>query len=120
MGRQFKFYQHPRCSTCKKAAAFLDSLEIDYKAIDITAKTPTLAELKKAFAALKNMRKLFNTSGERYRELGLKDAFADLSEEKAFQLLMSDGMLIKRPFLIGDGIALMGFQEPIWEKVLSS
>ena len=113
-----KFYTHPRCTTCKKAEAFLKAHDIDYKVIDITEKTPSTAELKKMLSEIGEIRKLFNTSGQRYRELALKDKIPSMTNEEALKLLASDGMLIKRPFLIGDGVAFVGFREPQWEELL--
>ncbi|WP_421448656.1 arsenate reductase family protein [Streptococcus suis] len=98
------FYEYPKCSTCRAAKAELKSLGLEFEAIDIKS-TPPSAEVLKAWmeATGLELKKYFNTSGNSYRELGLKDKFDSLSLEQALNLLANDGMLIKRPLLIQDG-----------------
>ncbi|MCL4881587.1 arsenate reductase family protein [Streptococcus suis] len=98
------FYEYPKCSTCRAAKAELKSLGLEFEAIDIKSTPPSAEELKAWMEATGlELKKYFNTSGNSYRELGLKDKFASLSLEQALNLLANDGMLIKRPLLIQDG-----------------
>ncbi|HFR3707933.1 arsenate reductase family protein [Streptococcus suis] len=98
------FYEYPKCSTCRAAKAELKSLGLEFEAIDIKSTPPSAEELKSWMEATGlELKKYFNTSGNSYRELGLKDKFDSLSVEQALNLLANDGMLIKRPLLIQDG-----------------
>ncbi|HEM4321582.1 TPA: arsenate reductase family protein [Streptococcus suis] len=98
------FYEYPKCSTCRAAKAELKSLGLEFEAIDIKSTPPSAEELKAWMEATGlELKKYFNTSGNSYRELGLKDKFDSLSLEQALNLLTNDGMLIKRPLLIQDG-----------------
>lgn len=98
------FYEYPKCSTCRAAKAELKSLGLEFEAIDIKSTPPSAEELKAWMEATGlELKKYFNTSGNSYRELGLKDKFDSLSLEQALNLLANDGMLIKRPLLIRDG-----------------
>ncbi|ABP89635.1 TPA: arsenate reductase family protein [Streptococcus suis] len=98
------FYEYPKCSTCRAAKAELKSLGLEFEAIDIKSTPPSAEELKAWMEATGlELKKYFNTSGNSYRELGLKDKFDSLSLEQALNLLANDGMLIKRPLLIQDG-----------------
>ena len=113
------FICHPRCTTCKKARDYLDRLGAEYELRDITFDNPTRDELKSWLETSGlEIRKLFNTSGIQYRALGLKDKIAAMSADEALDLLASDGMLVKRPVLIGDGFVLFGFREADWAKKL--
>lgn len=116
-----KFYQYPKCSTCRKAQKFLEAASIDYQNIDITSNPPSKKELKTAAEQYLegNYKKLFNTSGQVYRELGLKDKLASMSNGEMLSLLASNGKLIKRPLLIGNTLSLVGFKEADWEDGLS-
>ncbi|MDT2596798.1 arsenate reductase family protein [Enterococcus dongliensis] len=116
-----KFYWYPKCSTCRKAKAWLDQADVDYETIDLVQATPSAAAFEKWLTASElPIRKFFNTSGMRYRELGLKDKVADLSVKEASELLASDGMLVKRPLLIKeDQFLLNGFKETIYEGVFN-
>lgn len=113
------FLQYPPCTTCKKAKAWLDERGVDYQARHIKEENPTAEELKawheKSGLPLK---KFFNTSGLAYKALGLKDRLPTMSEEEQYQLLASDGMLVKRPLVIGDDFALVGFREAQWQERL--
>lgn len=106
------FYEYPKCSTCRAAKAELKSLGVTFEAIDIKATPPSSSQLKDWMQATGlDLKKYFNTSGNSYRELGLKDRFASLTEAEALDLLANDGMLIKRPLLIKDGkIVQIGYR----------
>lgn len=101
------FYEYPKCSTCRSAKAELVELGLAFEAIDIKAAPPSSASLRAWMEATGlELKNYFNTSGNSYRELGLKDRLADLSVEEALELLAGDGMLIKRPLLVRDGKVL--------------
>lgn len=107
-----QFIQYPKCTTCKKAQKWLDEQGNTYENIHIVEQTPTKEQLK-AFYELSGLplKKFFNTSGNKYKELGLKDKLASMTEDEQLSLLASDGMLIKRP-IVTDGIKLtLGFKE---------
>ncbi|HEM3725818.1 TPA: arsenate reductase family protein [Streptococcus suis] len=98
------YYEYPKCSTCRAAKAELKSLGLEFEAIDIKATPPSADQLKSWMEATGlELKKYFNTSGNSYRELGLKDKFDSLTVDQALELLANDGMLIKRPLLIQDG-----------------
>ncbi|HEM2865804.1 TPA: arsenate reductase family protein [Streptococcus suis] len=98
------FYEYPKCSTCRAAKAELKGLGLEFEAIDIKLTPPSAEELKAWMEATGlDLKKYFNTSGNSYRELGLKDKFDSLTVDQALDLLANDGMLIKRPLLIQDG-----------------
>ncbi len=113
------FLQYPPCTTCKKAKAWLDERGVAYEARNIKEENPTAEELKawheKSGLPLK---KFFNTSGLAYKALGLKDRLPTMSEEEQYQLLASDGMLVKRPLVIGEKFVLVGFREAQWQERL--
>ncbi len=110
---------YPRCGTCKKAVKWLEDHGIDYKYRDITEKNPKKTELKKWFKASGlPLKKFFNTSGKLYRDLGLKDKIADMSDTEITELLASDGLLVKRPVLLSGANVLLGFKEAEWEAEL--
>ncbi len=115
-----KFYQYKNCGTCKKAKKFLDSHQISYEDIDITEQPPAISELQQMLAAYENkVRKLFNTSGQLYREFDIKNKLPTMTEQEALSLLHQHGKLIKRPFLIqGAQSGLVGFKEDEWQKAL--
>ncbi|MCK3936070.1 arsenate reductase family protein [Streptococcus suis] len=98
------FYEYPKCSTCRVAKAELKSLGLEFETIDIKATPPSADQLKSWMDATGlDLKKYFNTSGNSYRQLGLKDRFDSLTVDQALDLLANDGMLIKRPLLIQDG-----------------
>lgn len=113
------FLQYPSCSTCKKAKAWLDERQVSYQARNIKEENPTVEELKawheKSGLPLK---RFFNTSGLAYKALGLKDRIPTMTEEEQYQLLASDGMLVKRPLVIGEDFVLVGFREEQWQERL--
>lgn len=113
------FYWYPKCGTCRKAKKWLDEHGIAYEAVHIVENPPSKALLKDFYEKSGlPIKRLFNTSGQKYRELGLKDKIPEMSEEEALELLASDGMLIKRPILAGDVFAVFGFKEDAYEKLL--
>ena len=113
-----KFYWYPKCSTCRKAKAWLEQADVQFETIDLVQDTPSADTFEKWITASGlPVRRFFNTSGMKYRELGLKDKMADLSVEEASELLASDGMLVKRPLLIKDDQFLTnGFKETTHER----
>lgn len=114
------FVCYPKCSTCMAAQRWLEAHGIGYKVRDIKSDRPTLDELQ-AWINISGLpiKRFFNTSGLSYRALSLKDKLPTMPEEEQLLLLASDGMLVKRPILIGDGIVLVGFQPEVWLKALS-
>ena len=106
------FVEYPKCTTCKKARKWLDQQGWEYTSRHIKEENPTAEELKewhqKSGLPLK---RFFNTSGALYREMGLKDKLADMSEEEQYALLATDGMLVKRPVLVGEDFVLTGFKD---------
>ena len=109
---------YPRCTTCKKAVKWLDDKGVEYEYRDIKEKNPKKSELKKWIKASGlPVKKFFNTSGQLYREMQLKDKLPEMSEADMIDLLATDGMLVKRPLLITDDKVLVGFKEAEWEEV---
>ena len=115
-----EFICYPKCTTCQKARKWLDDNQIEYEFRDIKLDNPMLDELtewyKKSGLPLK---KFFNTSGLLYKSLDLKNKLPIMSEDEMLKLLASDGMLVKRPLLIGDDFVLVGFKEAEWSAALS-
>lgn len=110
-----KVYQYDKCSTCRKALAFLDRAGVHYEAIDIVSKPPSKKELKEALTRTKlPLKKLFNTSGQSYREGRFGERLAELSEAEALAALNADGKLVRRPLVLGPDFALVGFDEPAY------
>ena len=110
-----KFICYPKCTTCQKAKKWLDDNNIQYELRDIKLENPTRLELTAWYA--KNglpIRKFFNTSGLLYKSLDLKNKLPHMTDEEMLQLLSTDGMLVKRPLLIGDNFVLVGFREAEW------
>ena len=107
--------EYSKCSTCKKAKQFLDNKNIKYIDRPIKEETPTKEELKKYVEEYNvDIKKLFNTSGLKYKELNLKEKLDKMSYEDKIELLSSDGMLIKRPLLVDNDKILIGFKEKEW------
>ena len=115
-----EFICYPKCTTCQKARKWLDDNQIEYEFRDIKLDNPTLDELtewhKKSGLPLK---KFFNTSGLLYKSLDLKNKLSTMSEDEMLKLLASDGMLVKRPLVIGDDFVLVGFKENEWNEALN-
>ena len=111
-----RFLEYPPCSTCRKAKAWLDRNKIPYEDRHIVRDNPTAEELKEWIERSGlPVQKFFNTSGLKYKELGLKDKRKDMSEEEQIALLATDGMLVKRPIAVADDRVLVGFKEAEWE-----
>lgn len=114
------FIEYPKCTTCKRAKKWLDDHGIEYTDRHIVEDRPTAEELAdwQARSGLP-LRRFFNTSGMKYRELGIKAKLdAGMSDEEAFALLATDGMLVKRPIIVAGDTVLTGFKEAAWEEAL--
>lgn len=114
------FVQYPKCSTCQKAKKWLDAHDISYTARHIAEDNPSYEELRKWHEKSGlPLKKFFNTSGLRYKEMQLKDKLPAMSEEEQLRLLSTDGMLVKRPIVVEDDAVIVGFKEAEWaEKLL--
>lgn len=113
------FLEYPKCSTCKKAKNWLESNGVEFEDRHIVENNPTAEELKAWYEKSGlSLKKFFNTSGLKYKELGLKDKLPNMTEEEQLNLLGTDGMLVKRPLVIGDDFVLIGFKEPQWAEKL--
>ena len=114
-----KFICYPKCTTCKKAEKWLNDNGIGYEMRDIKADNPTYDELNGWYnMSGLPLKKFFNTSGLLYKSMNLKDKLPTMSDNEMLKLLSSDGMLVKRPLLIGDDFVLVGFKESEWEEKL--
>ena len=115
------FICYPKCTTCQKARAWLDEHHITYNFRDIKLENPTYDELtawhERSGLPLK---RFFNTSGLLYKSMGLKDKLPQMSEDEMLKLLAADGMLAKRPLLVGNDFVLVGFKEAEWESRLKT
>ncbi len=113
------FVEYPKCTTCQKAGKWLEAKGAAFERRHIKENNPTADELRlwHARSGLP-LKKFFNTSGLLYKELGLKDKLPAMSEEDQLALLASDGMLVKRPILVGEDFVLVGFREAAWEAAL--
>ena len=115
------FIEYPKCSTCKKAKKWLIDNNIEFEDRNIVENTPTEKELRKWITdSKKDIKKFFNTSGLKYKELNLKEKLPNMTDNEKLKLLSSDGMLIKRPLLIMDNKILAGFREKEWEDVFKT
>lgn len=113
------FLQYPPCSTCRKAKAWLDSHGVEYTARHIKEENPTYEELKDWHAKSGlPLKKFFNTSGQLYKSMQLKDRLPSMTGEEQLHLLAEDGMLVKRPLLVNGDTVLVGFRESEWEQAL--
>lgn len=113
------FVNYPKCSTCQKARKWLTEHHLEFEDRDIKGQNPTAAELKewhqKSGLPLK---RFFNTSGILYKEMNLKEKLPGMSEEEQYDLLATDGMLVKRPIVVTDQTVLVGFKEKEWESLI--
>lgn len=108
---------YPKCTTCKKALKWLEDNDIACEVRDIKQENPSKEELAAWYEASGLLlKRFFNTSGLLYKEMKLKDRLKDMSEEEQLTLLASDGMLVKRPILVGEGFVLTGFKEAEWSE----
>lgn len=113
------FVEYPKCSTCKKAKKWLEEHEVSFTDRHIVEENPTKEELKKWHEKSGlPLKRFFNTSGMIYREQGLKDKIPTMTEEEQYELLSTNGMLVKRPIVIGEDFVLVGFKEKEWEEKL--
>ena len=109
--------QYPPCSTCQKAKKWLDERGVTYTDRHIKENNPTYEELKVWYEMSGlPLKKFFNTSGMLYKSLALKDKLPTMTEEEQLRLLATDGMLVKRPLVVGDDFVLTGFREKEWEE----
>ena len=114
-----KFICYPKCGTCQKARKWLDENKIEYDYRDIKLDKPSLEELTQWHkASALPLKKFFNTSGQLYKSMELKNKLPEMSDGEMLELLASDGMLVKRPLLIADDFVLVGFKEADWEKLV--
>ena len=113
------FICYPKCTTCTKAKKWLDENHIEYTERDIKSENPTAAELKAWYEKSGlQLKKFFNTSGLLYKSLDLKNKLPEMTENEMLELLATDGMLVKRPLLIGEDFVLVGFKEAEWKEKL--
>ena len=114
-----KFICYPKCTTCQKAKKWLDDNKIEYELRDIKEDNPSLEELTAWYKMSGlNLKKFFNTSGLLYKSMELKDKLPTMPEEEQLKLLATDGMLVKRPLVIGEDFVLVGFKESEWSEKL--
>lgn len=114
-----KLYCYPRCTTCKKAVKWLEENGIDYEYKHIVEETPSKEDIKKYYKESGlPLKRFFNTSGNVYKELNLKEKLKEMSEDEQFELLASNGMVLKRPLLVGKDFVLVGFKEAEWIEKL--
>ena len=113
------FICYPKCTTCQKAQKYLDEKGIAYTLRNIKEENPSLEELTQWYQASGlPLKRFFNTSGLQYKALNLKDRLPQMTEEEQIRLLATDGMLVKRPLLIGEDFVLTGFKQAEWEEKL--
>ena len=113
------FICYPKCSTCKKAKKWLDQHNVEFTERHIVENNPTYDELKEWFnKSGLPIKRFFNTSGLLYKEMKLKDKLPTMSEDEQLQLLATNGMLMKRPLIVGENIVLTGFKENEWSEAI--
>ena len=113
------FIEYPKCSTSNKAKKWLNDNGIDYVKRNIKENNPKYDELKEWFESSNlDIKRFFNTSGKLYREQGIKDLFKTASTTELLKILATDGMMVKRPILIGEDFILVGFKEEIWKNTI--
>jgi arsenate reductase len=112
-----KVYAYKNCDTCRRALKFLEARKVPHSVIPIREQPPTIAELKRMLKAYDgDLRRLFNTSGQDYKALGMKDKLPDMKTDEALALLAKNGNLVKRPFVLTDDGGLVGFREEDWKE----
>ena len=114
------FLCYPKCTTCQKARAYLEGKKVPYEFRDIKTENPSAEELTRwwKMSGLP-LKKFFNTSGLQYKALKLKDKLSEMTEEEQICLLASDGMLVKRPLLVGENYVLVGFRQAEWDETVT-
>ncbi len=116
---RYLFVEYPKCTTCRRAKKWLEENKIDFEDRDIKLNNPSKEELKEWLEKSNlDIKKFFNTSGVLYREKGMKDKVKVLSEDELLDILSEDGMMVKRPLVIGEDKVLVGFKEAEWEEKL--
>ena len=110
-----KVFEYAKCSTCRNALKFLKGRKIEFTSVPIIDQPPSVSELKAMLGYVGDIKRLFNTSGVQYRELGIADKLKTMTEAQALALLSKNGKLIKRPFVLMPGRGLVGFREPEWQ-----
>jgi arsenate reductase (glutaredoxin) len=116
-GMKVTFYWYPKCSTCRKAKKWLDENHVSYEEVHIVDNPPSRALLEDLYKKSGlEIKKFFNTSGQKYRDLGLKDKIKEASDEELLDLLASDGMLIKRPLTTDGNKVTLGFKEEMFKE----
>lgn len=114
------FVEYPKCSTCQKAKKWLLENQVEFEDRHIVEDNPSKEELRAWYGKSGlPLKRFFNTSGMKYKELKLKDKLPDMTEEEQLELLASDGMLVKRPVLVGEDFVLTGFKEKEWIEKLN-
>lgn len=112
------FVCYPKCTTCQKARTWLDAQGVSYEVRDIKLQNPSAEELRQWWQRSGlPLKKFFNTSGNLYKEMHLKDKLPQMSEEEQLSLLATNGMLVKRPLVVGEDFVLTGFKEAEWEQL---
>lgn len=113
------FIEYPKCSTCKKAKKWLEENKVKFEERNIVTETPTAKELTEWIERSgQDIKKWFNTSGLKYKELNLKEKLNNMADKEKIELLASDGMLIKRPILVTSKAILVGFKEEKWKEII--
>ena len=116
-----KIYAYEKCGTCRKALNWLDTHGVLYEVVPIRETPPTIKELQKMLESVDgNLRKLFNTSGNDYKSLNMKERLPSLEVKEALKVLNQNGNLVKRPFVVGDDVCLIGFNEDAWKEILNA
>lgn len=116
--KKILFLEYPKCSTCKRARQWLEDNHIDFEARHIVEDNPNFEELKQWYQQSKRpLKSFFNTSGLLYKSLDLKNKLPDMNEGKQLVVLASNGMLVKRPMVIAEGLILSGFKELEWQQL---
>jgi arsenate reductase len=116
---KMKLYLYEKCESCRKATRWLDEKKVQYEKIPIREKPPTKKELSSMLTYHEgNIKKLFNTSSKDYRDPSIKEVIGEITDDKAFELLIGQGNLVKRPVLVGEELVLQGFKPEQWEQSL--
>ena len=112
-----KVYCYAKCGTCRKALKWLDERQVEYEKIDIDKTHPDEAMMRELHdKSGLPLKRFYNTSGKIYKDLGLSKKIPEMTDDEQYKLLASDGMLVKRPLVVGDGYVLVGFKEEEWEQ----